>query len=350
MSGYIEQACAEGARLGRACAAVGLSERTLQRWRRDGVISGDGRTRAYRAEDAVRSPANRLSEQEQQAVLAAANAPRFASLSPHQIVPALADEGCYLASESTFYRLLRDADQLARRGRPKAPARQRPQPLQATGPNQVWSWDITYLASTVQGMFFYLYLIMDVYSRKIVGWEVYAEESAAHAASVFHKAHLREGVHPGALVLHSDNGSPMTGVTMLVMLQHLGVVPSFSRPSVSNDNPYSESLFNTVKGRPDFPIEPFDCVEAARRWVEQFVAWYNNMHLHSALKFVTPAQRHRGEDVDLLAQREALYEAARDANPTRWSGSTRNWTPTTSVLLNPGKPPREQEETNAKAT
>jgi putative transposase len=350
VSGYIDQACAKGARLGRACAAVGLSERTLQRWRRDGAISGDARTREHRADGAVRSPANRLSQAEQAAVLAVANAPRFASLSPHQIVPALADEGCYLASESTFYRLLRDADQLARRGRAKAPARQRPQPLVATGPNQVWSWDITYLASTVQGMFFYLYLIMDVYSRKIVGWEVYPQESAAHAASVFHKAHLREGVRADALVLHSDNGSPMKGATMLVMLQRLGVVPSFSRPAVSNDNPYSESLFNTVKGRPNFPSDPFDGVEAARRWMATFTAWYNNIHLHSALKFVTPAQRHRGEDVDLLAQRDALYRAARDDNPRRWSGPTRNWTPPASVLLNPGKPPRVQEKTDAQMT
>jgi putative transposase len=350
VSGYIEQACAEGARLGRACAAVGLSERTLQRWRREGTIGGDGRTREHRAEDAVRSPANRLSAPEQAAVLAAANAPRFASLSPHQIVPALADEGCYLASESTFYRLLRDADQLARRGRAKAPARLRPQPLAATAPNQVWSWDITYLASTVQGMFFYLYLIMDVYSRKIVGWEVYPQESAAHAACVFHKAHLREGVRAGALVLHSDNGSPMKGATMLVMLQRLGVVPSFSRPAVSNDNPYSESLFNTVKGRLDFPSDPFDSVEAARRWVEQFAAWYNHVHRHSALKFVTPAQRHRGEDVDLLARRDALYQDARADNPRRWSGSTRDWTPPASVLLNPGKLPRGKANSDTEVT
>ncbi|UHD14723.1 IS3 family transposase [Thiocapsa bogorovii] len=350
VSEYIAQACAEGARLSRACAAVGLSERTLQRWRRDGAIGGDGRTREHRTEGAVRTPANRLSPHERQAVLTAANAPRFASLSPHQIVPALADEGCYLGSESTFYRVLRDAGQLARRGRAKAPTRVRPQPLEATGPNRVWSWDITYLASTVQGMFFYLYLIMDVYSRKIVGWEVYPQESAAHAASVLHKAYLREGVHRGTLVLHSDNGSPMKGATMLVMLQRLGVVPSFSRPAVSNDNPYSESLFNTVKGRPDFPSDPFDGVEAARRWMTTFTAWYNTIHLHSALKFVTPAQRHRGEDVDLLARRDALYQAARDDNPTRWSGPTRNWTPPASVLLNPGKPPREQEKADTNMT
>ncbi len=140
MSEHIDQACAKGARRGPACAAVGLCERTLQRWREEGAIKGDGRSREHHPEGNVRTPANRLSKQEQATVLAVANAPRFAHLSPHQIVPALADEGCYLASESTFYRLLRSADQLARRGRPKAPTRVRPLPLEASGPNQVWSW------------------------------------------------------------------------------------------------------------------------------------------------------------------------------------------------------------------
>lgn len=209
VSEAIAQTCAEGARLAPACAALGLSERTLQRWRQEGAVKGDARRREHRAAEAVRTPANRLSPAEQGEILTVANQPEFAHLSPHQIVPALADQGRYIASESTFYRVLRAADQLARRGRPKAPARVRPQPVEATGPNQVWSWDITYLASTVRGAFFYLYLIMDVYSRKIVGWEVYAEESAEHAASVFHKAHLREGVRADALVLHSDNGAPM---------------------------------------------------------------------------------------------------------------------------------------------
>jgi transposase InsO family protein len=221
VSEAITQACTDGARHQPACDALGLSARTLQRWRRDGAVTGDRRLREHRPQGSVRTPANRLSVQEQEDVLAVANEVRFAHLSPHQIVPALADEGRYLASESTFYRLLRGADQLARRGRPKAPARVRPQPLEATGPNQVWSWDITYLASTVRGTFFYLYLIMDVYSRKIVGWEVYPQECAAHAASVFHKAHLREGVRADALVLHSDNGAPMKGATMLATLQSL---------------------------------------------------------------------------------------------------------------------------------
>ena len=349
MSEAITQACADGARHQPACDALGLSARTLQRWRREGAITGDRRSREHRLEGRVRTPTNRLCVKEQADVLAVANEARFAHLSPHQIVPALADEGRYLASESTFYRLLRNADQLARRGRPKAPARVRPQPFVATGPNQVWSWDITYLASTVRGAFFYLYLIMDVYSRKIVGWEVYPQESAGHAASVFHKAHLREGVRADALVLHSDNGAPMKGATMLATLQRLGVVPSFSRPSVSNDNPYSESLFNTVKGRPNFPDQPFESPETARAWVAKFARWYNDEHLHSALKFVTPAQRHRREDSDLLTKRDALYQAARATNPARWSGSTRDWNAPPSVLLNPGKPVSAKRKPDADA-
>jgi transposase InsO family protein len=229
VSDWIAQACAAGARLAPAGTAIGLTPRTLQRWRQAGAITADARRREHRAPAAVRIPANRLSQAEREALLDVANQPEFAHLCPHQLVPALADQGHYLASESTFYRVLRAADQLARRGKPKAPARARPAPLVATGPNQVWTWDITYLKTTVSGVFFYLYLIMDIYSRKIVGWEVDATQSAELAAIVFRKAHLREGVQADALVLHSDNGSPMKGATMLATLQRLGVVPSSRR-------------------------------------------------------------------------------------------------------------------------
>jgi transposase InsO family protein len=350
VSTWIEEACHAGARLECACAGVGLSPRTLQRWRQSGAVQGDARRREHRAPEAVRTPANRLSPTEQAEILTVANQVEFAHLSPHQSVPALADQGRYLASESTFYRVLRAADQVVRRGRPKAPARMRPAPLTATAPNQVWSWDITYLATTVKGMFFYLYLIMDVYSRKIVGWEVYASESAEQAAEVFRKTHLREGVRADTLVLHADNGSPMKGATMLATLQRLGVAPSFSRPSVSDDNPFSESLFSTLKGRPTFPEQPFATLEDARLWVDGFERWYNNVHLHSALRFVTPAQRHRGEDRERLAQRHALYQAARAQHPERWSGDTRNWEPDTTVLLNPGKPLKTEVQTTANGT
>jgi transposase InsO family protein len=350
VSAWIAEACQDGARLQRACAAVGLSARTLQRWRQGGAIQGDARRREHRAPEAVRTPANRLSPGEQAEILTVANQAPFAHLSPHQIVPALADQGRYLASEATFYRVLRAADQLAARGKPKAPARVRPAPLMATGPNQVWSWDITYLTTTVKGMFFYLYLIMDVFSRKIVGWEVYASESAEQAAEVFRKAHLREGVNADALVLHSDNGAPMKGATMLATLQRLGVVPSFSRPCVSDDNPFSESLFNTLKGRPNFPDQPFADLQCARIWVAAFVHWYNSEHLHSSLRFVTPEQRHRGEDHALLAQRHALYQQARATHPERWSGQTRNWQPDATVSLNPGKPLTTEAQTTPNAT
>jgi len=328
-----EEACSAGARLARACKIVGLSPRTIQRYRRDEQIKPDGR----KAAAVGRVPANRLRTHERAEVLVIANQPEYAHLPPSQIVPALADEGRYLASESTFYRILRDAKQLAHRGRAKAPTRKRPEPFQATASNQLWSWDITYLLTTVKGLYFYLYLIMDVYSRKIVGWEIYAEESASHAANVFRKAYLREGVAGESLVLHSDNGSPMKGATMLGTLQNLGVTPSFSRPSVSNDNPYSEALFKTLKYRPCFPEKPFDSLDEARVWVAEFQQWYNEKHRHSAIKFVTPGQRHRGEDVMILNKRKVLYEKAKTICPERWSGKSRNWNRLETVSLNPQK-------------
>ena len=330
MTALIVECCAAGARLSEACKILGLSPRTVQRWRQEGTVKADGRKAGAQG----RIPANRLAEQERAEILATANAPRFSHLPPSQIVPKLADEGRYLASESSFYRVLRNEKQLARRGKAKAPAHSRPPELVATMPNQLWSWDITYLGTTVKGLYFYLYLIMDLFSRKIVGWEVFAEESAEHAATVFRKAYLREGVAGQLLRLHSDNGSPMKGATMLATLQRLGVVPSFSRPSVSNDNPYSEALFKTVKYHPSFPDKPFDSLEQARRWVAGFEQWYNEQHRHSALKFITPGQRHRGEDHEILRQRTALYAAAKASHPERWSGEYRNWSRPDVVTLN----------------
>jgi putative transposase len=326
----IDESCAAGARLAEACKILELSPRTVQRWRQSGTVKPDGRKAGAQG----RVPANKLADEERAEILATANAQQFAHLPPNQIVPQLADEGRYLASESTFYRVLRGEKQLTRRGKAKAPTHSRPPELVATAPNQLWSWDITYLGTTIKGLYFYLYLIMDLFSRKIVGWEVYAEESAEHAAAVFRKAHLREGVAGQLLRLHSDNGAPMKGATMLGTLQRLGVVPSFSRPSVSNDNPYSEALFKTAKYHSSFPDKPFDTLEQARQWVAGFERWYNEEHRHSALKFVTPGQRHRGEDHELLCQRTALYAAAKASRPERWSGNYRNWSRPEVVVLN----------------
>ena len=343
MVALVDEAHASGACISPICCLMGISPRTLQRWRKEDGVKVDGRKEAAKS----RVPANKLSEQECAQVLTLANQPQYANMPPSQIVPALADRGRYIASESTFYRVLREADQLAHRGKAKPPTHKKPVPLEATGPNQLWSWDITYLATNVKGLFFYLYLIMDIYSRKIVGWEVYETESAEQAASVFRKAHLREGICGASITLHSDNGSPMKGATMLSTLQKLGVTPSFSRPSVSNDNPYSEALFKTLKYHPGFPNKPFSTLETAREWVAGFQYWYNEVHKHSCLKFVSPAQRHRGEDAAILRRRTVLYEKAKKLNPERWSGSTRNWTPEKTVHLNPNKSKQGEEKNMA---
>ena len=271
------------------------------------------------------------------------NEAEFAGLPPSQIVPKLADKGQYIASESSFYRILKQAQQLGRRGRSKAPRRHRPPTThRADGPNQLWSWDITYLPSIVRGLFFYLYLVEDVFSRKIVAWEVHDREAGELAAALIDRAVMSEHCFRKPLVLHSDNGSPMKCYTLQSKLAELGITPSHSRPRVSNDNAFSESLFRTLKYCPFWPGQGFAALETARDWVNDFVRWYNNEHCHSAIKFVTPAQRHSGQDIALLEKRNILYERARARNPERWSGKTRNWTPPDEVTLNPEKTARKK--------
>ena len=267
----IDEACAAGARQARACAVLEIDVRTLRRWQqqqRDEQRLVDRR----RETAADRVPANKLSPEERARILKVCNAPAYQSLPPSQIVPRLADDGEYLASESTFYRVLREADQQHRRGRAQVPRQvPKPQGFKAEGPNQVYSWDITYLAAAIRGTFYRLYLVEDIFSRKIVGWEVHEDEQSAHASVLIRKTCLAEGIVEAGLVLHSDNGGPMKGATMLATLQRLGVVPSFSRPSVSDDNPYSESLFRTLKYTPAYPNQPFESLSAAREWVHRFV-------------------------------------------------------------------------------
>ncbi len=326
---WIEQARASGARQSQACDVIGISAKTFQRWvkpdnRQDGRL------------DAKHAPKNKLTEPERQCIIKVANEPDYADLPPSKLVPKLADEGRYLASESTFYRVLKAENQLQHRQKSK-PVRQvkKPRALTATTANQIYSWDITYLPTQVLGLFFYLYLVMDIYSRKIVGWQIYEMESSALAADLMTDICQREGIKRHQVTLHSDNGSPMKGATMLATLQELGVVPSFSRPSVSNDNPYSESLFRTLKYRPEYPEKAFEDLPASRSWVQGFVDWYNHEHLHSAIKFVTPEQRHSGEDKEILARRKQVYQQAKLKYPERWSGEIRNWDEIGEVYLNP---------------
>ena len=282
---------------------------------------------------------------EPQRVLAVANSKEYADLPPCKIVPLLADDGVYIASESSFYRILRQEKLLSHRQQTRPATQHRPTPYEAYGANQVWSWDITYLASQVQGLYFYLYVMMDVYSRKIVGFSVHELQSADYGALLIQQACSDETVEIGQVVLHSDNGKPMKGATMLAMLERLGVIPSFSRPSVSDDNPYSEALFKTVKYHPTFPmVSKFETIDQARAWSESFVTWYNTVHLHSGLKFVTPNQRHTGEDKPILANRKVVYEKARENTPERWSGNVRNWSLPESVSLNPNRKNRPAED------
>jgi putative transposase len=327
----IDEAVTSGARVDRSCEMMELAPRTLQRWRIQGEQNFDRRF------GPKTSPRNKLSAAERKKVLEAANRPEHRDLSPKQIVPRLADAGVYIASESTFYRILHEENALHHREPSRPRSVSRPREYVATGPCEVFSWDITYLRSAVLGAFHYLYLIEDVWSRKIVGWAVHDEESMDLASELINNTAMRLGRDPKGIVLHSDNGSPMKGSTMLATLQRLGIVPSFSRPSVSDDNPYSESLFRTLKYRPEYPRGAFNSIEAARRWVEDFVAWYNTEHLHSAISFVTPEDRHTGKDRTALAKRKRVYEKARRRNPERWSGKTRNWERIEVVKLNPGK-------------
>lgn len=334
----IEEAIQNGATLDAACKEAGISSRTLNRWKKSSAIDGDyidHRTICKR-----KPPCNKLTEFEEYQILNVVHSPKYSSLPPSQIVPILADEGVYIASESTFYRVLHKYKEQHHRGRSKEPVKRTISTHEASAPNQVYVWDITYLNGPIKGRHYYLYIISDIFSRKIVSWEVWEEESSEHASELITKAVISEKLttrnHP--LVLHSDNGSPMKGATMLETLYALGITPSNSRPRVSNDNAYAESLFKTVKYRPNYQPKGFNTIEKARQWVHEFVDWYNFEHHHSGINFLTPAQRHSEYyGLNVLAKRKAVYEEAKQANPERWSGSTRDWSISEKVYLNPEK-------------
>jgi len=328
----LDEAVESDARLSRACATIGLSSRTIQRWKHHEDGGEDLRL------GPKTNPGNSLSEEERAEVLRIATSPEYRDLSPNQIVPILADQDIYIASESTFYRILKEAKLDAHRSASKPPQRKKPREHVAKAPNTVWSWDISYLKGPVKGTFFYLYLVVDIFSRKIVGHCVRETESSEYAALLVDEACQREGIRKDTLILHQDNGSPMKGATLKATLEKLGVIPSYSRPHVSDDNPFSESLFRTAKYRPEYPTKAFPSLEAAEDWVMGFVKWYNTEHRHSAIRFVTPEQRHEGLDGEILNNRRRVYEEAREKHPERWSGEIRDWDRIEEVYLNPEEP------------
>jgi putative transposase len=324
----IREAVQIGARKIKACEILNLNIRTIERWEKN---PEDRRRGPHKC------PSNALTTEERTKVLEIANSIEYANLPPCQIVPKLADKGLYVASESSFYRILKVENLLTHRSKSSPRMNKKPEELMAFGPNEIWSWDITYLKAAIKGTYYYLYLPMDIFSRMIVHWEIHEHENAELASQMINAACLKNKIEKDQLDLHSDNGGPMKGATMLATIQRLGVTPSFSRPGVSNDNPFSESLFKTMKYCPSFPERGFLSIEEARNWVEKFVGWYNNIHLHSGINFVTPFSKHHGLDKEILNKRHLVYESAKTKNPARWSKLTRDWSVVERVDLNPRK-------------
>jgi len=312
--------------------------KTLERWKANPLDKRNGPSSV---------PANKLTNEERKQVIAHATSTEFMNKTPWEIVPTLADRGIYIASEATFYRILKEEKMLAHRGKSAPKTHTPPPPLVATGPNEVWSWDITYINSAIKGKYYFLYMIMDIYSRKITGWNVHESESMEFSSQLIEESCFNEKISKKQLTLHSDNGGPMKGATMLATLRDLGVAYTFSRAYVSDDNAYSESLFKTLKYCSLHPMKPFESVEATKAWVGKFVIWFNNAHLHSGIKFVTPNDRHSGKDEEILKLRASVYEAAKKNQPNRWSKKTRNWDLIKEVKLNPLRSKEKKDKKEA---
>jgi putative transposase len=258
-----------------------------------------------------------LTEAEQQAILTELHSDRFADLSPTEVWAILLDEGRYLGSVSTFYRLLRQASGTReRRKQATHPARVKPE-LVATGQNEVWSWDITKLRGPAKWSWYYLYVILDIYSRYVVGWMVASRESGPLAEVLIRQTLAKQGIRRDQLTIHADRGSSMTSKPVAFLLADLGVTQSHSRPHVSNDNPYSEAQFKTLKYRPDFP-ERFGSIEAARLHCQQFFAWYNDEHRHTGLGLHTAADIHHGLAEAVRDKRAGVLNAAYATHPERF--------------------------------
>jgi transposase InsO family protein len=268
--------------------------------------------------------------------LKAANSAKYLDMSPYEMFAMLLDEGRYICSVRTMYRLLARQDLIHQRDGSKVrQKRARPPQRRATCPNMVWCWDITWLPAVIRGLFFYAYVIIDIYDRTIVGWTVQKEESEAHSQNLFKT--LSKGEDITFKYLHSDNGSPMKGSTLMAFLNALNVGVSFSRPRTSNDNPYIESFFKTLKYDSGYPIR-FKNIEHAREWMADFVNWYNRKHLHSSIGYVTPAQLRDGSAAGIFKKRNRVMQRAKFENPECWGKrETIHWGGPEEVVLNPEK-------------
>jgi len=242
---------------------------------------------------------------------------RFGDLAPAQVYATLLDEGTYLCSERTMYRILAEHDLVKERRRGHRRRGHSPPQVHATEPNQAWTWDISRLRGPVVRSWFYLYVVLDIFSRKIVGWSIDTIESDTVAKHLIERACARESIDPDTLTLHSDRGAQMTSTTIAELLEDLGVTRSLSRPRTSNDNPYSEANFKTVKYRPDYP-DQFDSLDQTRTWMRRFAHWYNHDHYHSGIAYLHPADLHAGTTSEIVAARQKVLDAAYQTNPARF--------------------------------
>lgn len=313
-------------RLSILCFYIGVSERSIQRWNIYGVQD--------KRKGAPKKVVRKLSTEQRTHIYNVACSSEYKDLNPHEIYNCLLDKGIYLASESTFYRILREHHALTHRRETKENiVRKKPDELRATAKKQVWMWDITWLKSEIQGKYYFAYVVEDLFDRSIVGWTIQETESDEHAKNLFMDLTLKEKAQPQ--FIHSDNGNAMKGLTLIAFYYRLGIVPSFSRPRVSDDNPYIESFFKTLKyscGYPRF----FTSLTHARTWFASFIHWYNNEHMHSGLQYVTPHQKRTGAHIELFAKRNAVLELAKQKYPLRWGNrSTKKYQPTQVEVLNP---------------
>lgn len=308
------------------CEYLEISIRTIQHWEKNG--SKDKRKGASKC---VR---NKLTATEESEIVKTCCNSRFMNLTPYEIVPILAEEGKYIASVSSFYRVLDKAGLLfCKRKYNKQSKKNIPEEIKASAPYEILSWDISWLKTNIQGKYYYLYMFVDIWSRYIVGWKVHEKENGQLAKELVNE--INKDIDIKGSILHSDNGSPMRCSTMRATLEKLGVSPSFSRPYISNDNAYSESLFKTLKYKAGYP-KCFRNIESAREWVAEFVNWYNKEHRHSKIGHVTPSQRLTGEDKKIFAKRNKAFAEARKRNPERWSKQIKKWSHEKDVVLKKG--------------
>jgi putative transposase len=317
----------------RACQAFGVNARTFRHRRQ----AQEGRLPIRKpSPHKPRSPhPAALSTEEKLQILGVLCSERFCDLPPAQVFNTLLDEGTYLCSVRQMYRLLEDHGLLFERRRGGHSRRGlHPIPrLEANAPNQCWSWDITRLSGPARGIHYHLYTVLDIFSREVVGWTVSARESEAIARELIRKTCEREGIDPDQLTLHADRGSPMVARSMAELLDELGIHKSHSRPRVSNDNPYSEAHFKTLKYRPDYP-QRFGSIQIARAWCRAFFEWYSHTHYHSGIGYLRPADLHAGRHHDILGRRQEVLDQAHAAHPERFNRRPTTDTPPSKAWIN----------------